>query len=229
MWWSRVATMCAYLPSARRTRSAMATALPAPPFTGMLPPSQKSFCISTTISARCTETLSRGGTHCRYGRSLRRWADAALARTHPIGTQLANGSSCGSSTWPRLKHLAHPRVVRRLAHRIDRPGSGPYGQGSRTRRGPRSHRPHSLWEPAPLRVCWPARSSRARAAQCVVHGSGVGRGCASRAGRHSLSGFSFLALAPPRPRGRLPAGRGLRRGACGYTRHRGGGREPPRP
>jgi len=64
----------AYLPSARRTRSAMATALPAPPFTGILPPSQKSFCTSTTINARRTETLSFsfGRTHCRYGHSLRR-------------------------------------------------------------------------------------------------------------------------------------------------------------
>src|SRR3954469_595045 len=57
-WWSLVATTCAYSgasrprPLHRCSSSEMSCAACAPPVTGSEPPSQKSFCTSTTISAR---------------------------------------------------------------------------------------------------------------------------------------------------------------------------------
>src|SRR5688500_5213813 len=63
MWWSRVATTCAYSPAAVRMWSLMAAATAAPPATARLPPSQKSFCTSTTISAR----LIGGPSSCGHG------------------------------------------------------------------------------------------------------------------------------------------------------------------
>ena len=58
MWWSLVATTTSYAGAlgSRRVQwcnsSAMSLATRAPPATGSEPPSQKSFCTSTTISAR---------------------------------------------------------------------------------------------------------------------------------------------------------------------------------
>src|SRR5687768_14822107 len=101
MWWSRVATTCAYSPPAVRMWPLIADATAAPPATARLPPSQKSFWTSTTSSAR------------------------VIGRFLSCGHRLQRRLPPGECPGLRRQRRPCPLVVRpRLGQSLDRGGKG---------------------------------------------------------------------------------------------------------
>src|SRR4051794_21199301 len=95
MWWSRVATTWSY--RAVRTCSVMAAATAAPPATARLPPSQKSFWTSTTISARLMRPPPASFGH-RLQRGLPPGECPRLLRQrgpHPLVVRAGRGEGLG--------------------------------------------------------------------------------------------------------------------------------------
>src|SRR5215472_1579849 len=142
MWKSWVATTCAYPLPGVASSELMPRATAAPPATASEPPSQKSFCTSTMISARISPTVSSGpGRHDGPGRLLE--PQRPLPAVHPGGRLAVIGLAADKSIADLLAAapaVPADRFYRAIRHR-GRIRRADHGPADDLARGPHRGRP----------------------------------------------------------------------------------------